>query len=321
MTRFRRMLFVDEPDVDQRAGIARAAALAANNQAELTVLHVAEEPRLGIFADLINANQNQVHKKLEALAVERIDAEWHDVSQPFTRKVRFGTGFIEVIREVLEGDYDLVLKVAGDRRFLAPLAAGMDRHLVRKCPSPVWLMRAHEETDYRQVVAAVDFDPWHGTDGEGELNRRILDMAAAIALSESAELTIVHAWTPISDRMISVFASDMSQADMSRNLERERQARERDLRDLGEALRARIGEEGYGFIAPTFRLLQGEPAESIAAAVRGVEADLVVMGTVSRTGIPGLIIGNTAETILGSLTSAVLAVKPDDFETPVIADR
>jgi len=41
------------------------------------------------------------------------------------------------------------------------------------------------------------------------------------------------------------------------------------------------------------------------------------MGTVSRTGIPGLLIGNTAEVILNNLECSVLAVKPADFATPV----
>ena len=48
-----------------------------------------------------------------------------------------------------------------------------------------------------------------------------------------------------------------------------------------------------------------------------LQADLIVMGTVARTGIPGLFIGNTAETILGRVECSVLAVKPPGFVTPV----
>ena len=44
------------------------------------------------------------------------------------------------------------------------------------------------------------------------------------------------------------------------------------------------------------------------------------MGTVSRTGIAGLIIGNTAETILRSVRCSVLAVKPEGFVSPVSID-
>lgn len=311
------ILFVDEPDADQSAAIARAVALADNNQADLTVLHVSEEPSFGIFADLIGKDTKVVHEQLKKLAMERLEAEWDDVSRQVARKVRIGNQFVEVIRETLEGKYDLVMKVAGSRHFLAPLAAGRDRHLIRKCPCPVWLMKGAETSNYQNIVAAVDFDPWHEVEDEGRLNQQILDLAAATALSESAALTLVHAWTPISDKMISVFASDLPPEQVTRNLERERRDREQQLRALGEALRHRIGDEGYEYISPRFHLLQGDPGDRIPAAARQLDADLVVMGTLSRTGIAGLIIGNTAETILGSLDCAVLAVKPEGFETPI----
>jgi universal stress protein E len=43
----------------------------------------------------------------------------------------------------------------------------------------------------------------------------------------------------------------------------------------------------------------------------------VVMGTVARTGVPGFIMGNTAETILSQIDCSVLAIKPPGFTTPV----
>jgi nucleotide-binding universal stress UspA family protein len=41
------------------------------------------------------------------------------------------------------------------------------------------------------------------------------------------------------------------------------------------------------------------------------------MGTIGRVGIPGLIIGNTAEDVLRETRTPVLAVKPSDFVSPV----
>ena len=65
---------------------------------------------------------------------------------------------------------------------------------------------------------------------------------------------------------------------------------------------------------------QGAPGQAIPALVRELDADLVVMGTVARTGIPGLIIGNTAEAVLSQLRCSVLAIKPSAFVSPVIDD-
>ena len=43
----------------------------------------------------------------------------------------------------------------------------------------------------------------------------------------------------------------------------------------------------------------------------------IMMGTVGRTGIPGFIMGNTAETVLNRIDCSVLAIKPEGFVTPV----
>jgi len=44
----------------------------------------------------------------------------------------------------------------------------------------------------------------------------------------------------------------------------------------------------------------------------------VVMGTVARVGIPGFIIGNTAESILYRLNQSVFAIKPQGYVSPVL---
>ena len=48
-----------------------------------------------------------------------------------------------------------------------------------------------------------------------------------------------------------------------------------------------------------------------------MDADVIVVGTVGRTGIAGLLIGNTAESIFSQVESPVLAIKPEGFQTPV----
>jgi nucleotide-binding universal stress UspA family protein len=62
---------------------------------------------------------------------------------------------------------------------------------------------------------------------------------------------------------------------------------------------------------------QGDPEDVIPDFVVAEGIDLIVMGTVARTGIAGLLIGNTAERLLRRLPCSVLAVKPDGFRSPV----
>jgi universal stress protein E len=45
--------------------------------------------------------------------------------------------------------------------------------------------------------------------------------------------------------------------------------------------------------------------------------DLLIMGTIGRSGIPGVVTGNTAERMLPLVQCSLLAIKPDDFVCPV----
>jgi nucleotide-binding universal stress UspA family protein len=51
------------------------------------------------------------------------------------------------------------------------------------------------------------------------------------------------------------------------------------------------------------------------------DIDLLVMGTVCRTGIAGFLIGNTAEEVLNQVDCSVLTRKPVGFVTPVTLDE
>jgi nucleotide-binding universal stress UspA family protein len=67
-------------------------------------------------------------------------------------------------------------------------------------------------------------------------------------------------------------------------------------------------------------VLQGWADEVISEFAEQHQIDLLVMGTVCRAGIPGFLIGNTAEKILHRINCSVLALKPDGFISPVQLD-
>ena len=63
--------------------------------------------------------------------------------------------------------------------------------------------------------------------------------------------------------------------------------------------------------------MKGAARKVVPTLARQIETDLIIMGTVARTGIPGFIMGNTAEEILNQIDCSVLAVKPPGFATPI----
>ena len=70
-------------------------------------------------------------------------------------------------------------------------------------------------------------------------------------------------------------------------------------------------------LKPHLHLIEGDPVERIPDLVMEQGIDLLVMGTVCRTGLAGFFIGNTAEKVLSEVNCSVLTVKPKGFVTPV----
>jgi len=42
------------------------------------------------------------------------------------------------------------------------------------------------------------------------------------------------------------------------------------------------------------------------------------MGTIGRSGVKGVLLGNTAEKVLDASRQSILAVKPDGFVSPIL---
>jgi nucleotide-binding universal stress UspA family protein len=299
-----------------------AVALAETNQASLTVMAVVPRVIAGIgmpeggpiSANLQTAIVNNQSRNLEACVRpyrQRIEIE---------TQVLIGTHFLEVIREVLRNRRDLVIKSPEQQEWLDRVFGSDDMHLLRKCPCPVWLVRPRPEKGYRRILAAVDLDD-DGLPKEVQssqvLNRQILEMASSLALAESAELHIVYAWEAIGESLMRhgpfLMTSDEQVDTYVERIRRHLSAR---LDSTMADMKASMGE-AMDFLHPQTHLVKGWARKEIPALARHLEIDLVVMGTVARTGMPGFIMGNTAETILNQLDCSVLAIKPPGFVTPV----
>ena len=83
-----------------------------------------------------------------------------------------------------------------------------------------------------------------------------------------------------------------------------------------EELESLLASAGIASSSIRTELVRGVPQDVIPAYVAAHAIDLVVMGTLARTGVPGLIIGNTAERVLHRLKGSVLAIKPPGFRAP-----
>ncbi len=323
MKRFNNILFVFESSVDSRMALERAVTLAANNQAQLTLVEVVDEMPVAIGAgsDCLSAAALQ-----EAMVEERrerlkclLGAIRKDID--VNTRVLVGTAFLVIIREVLQGQRDLLIKPARSGGALERIFGSNDMHLLRKCPCPVWLIKPTEAKPYRRILAAVDSGEEYDRDKKNSLNRQVLEMAASLSHSEFCELHVVHVWRAYGESVLRSGLVQVSEAKLSAYLEDVQRQHHQWLNALMDDLTSWVGEDVIGYLNPRQHLLQGDAKDEIQRLADELQADLIVMGTLARAGIPGFIMGNTAEAILNHIDCSVLAVKPGGFVTPVTLEE
>jgi universal stress protein E len=326
MQRFKKILFVAGGPDGGAAALERAVSLARNNQAQLMAIDVVRQTpsdlRTLIDAAVTAPENLQQQLVLDSSArLEALVAPYRDAGLEIETKVQCGTPSLEITQEVLRSGHDLVIKTAEDSRGLKRMLFGStDRQLLRNCPCPVWVHKAGTASRYRRILAAID--PGASTDMPPDaqpeertrlaLSQLILQLAVSLAESEGGELHVLHVWSLFSEQFLRT-AMGTSPEEVDRAVKQV----EREHRRRLDALLAPFQAQHD---VSRIHVIKGDPGDVIPELAEREGIDLIVMGTVCRTGIAGFLIGNTAERVLNQIDAAVLTVKPEGFVTPVRLD-
>ncbi|MEM7022890.1 MAG: universal stress protein [Pseudomonadota bacterium] len=312
MKRFKNILYVLDNDLEASHSLERAVRLAATNGAELTVAYCVQGmPRdAGTTADTPDEEPWWLLRSEWSGQLERMVAPFRAEGTPITTTVLGGIPFLEIIRRVHAHGHDMLIKPAqaiGGIRNL--LFGSTDLHLMRKCPCPVWIHKVPNEPSYDGILAAVDVSS--EDEQQQRLNRLIMDLASSLAVSEGSPLHVVHAWSVPGESAARGRAFiRMAKEQVERLVARERERRRGAFLPLIGEYRNRVPELQD-------HLLKGQTQFVVPEFARTYEIDLIVMGTIGRTGLPGMLMGNTAEDTLRQVDCAVLTVKPEGFVSPV----
>ena len=161
--------------------------------------------------------------------------------------------------------------------------------LLRLAPGTVWLVKPREDdNDSTDIIAA--------TDG-GSVGADVIVTAVNLAKSLDARLHIVHA---IEGGTATPEVLQQAEAVVQQQLA------STDYRTLPFGVKVHIKS--------------GSSDQCILDAVKEVNADLVVLGTSSKTGVSGLLPGSTVERLLPELSCSVMAIKPEGFRSMLPAD-
>lgn len=309
MQRFTKLLVAIAPEVQEHPALRRAVQVAQSNQAELDILAVMEAAPP--FVDRlmqrlhIDATRGDSKRELEKRLEDHV-ASLKAADLKVNIHVATGTLFLEIIRTVIRHRHDLVVKtVEPERGWKQMFLGSTDMHLLRKCPSALWLIQPTEPARYRRILVAID--PDMEDQGKRELATRLLHMGTSLAQSEGAELLIVHAWTPFAERKVK---DHLNAAEFSSYLRSSRQENNAKLQTF-------LSTVGVDIPSHRVHLAKGKASVVIPRLAKRHAVDMVVMGTIGRSGILGLVIGNTAERLLNRLACSILTIKPSGFVSPV----
>jgi len=297
MKRFKNILVVLNDVAGDDETLAQAVALAQKNNAVLTIAAVIEDVKAS--SEYTTEREEHLFRLASSLAQDNVSI--HTV-------VLNGTPFLEIIRQVMRNDHDMVMMTAeGDVGYAQLFFGSTSLHLIRKCPCPVWLTKPEAHNDYARIMAAVDLD----CDGssESELNITIMDLATSLARLNDAKLYIAHAWE-VSGKDRDTLKSEITDEIENWILHTHEMNRRRKL----DLLLDRYELEDVNHVV---HLMRGAPEYVLPQLADTSQIDLIVMGTIGRSGIPGFFIGNSAELMLRQVQCSVLAVKPENFVTPV----
>jgi nucleotide-binding universal stress UspA family protein len=281
-----------------KPALGRAAAFARPLAAEVHLLHVSEPPFFvpppheqslnspfdrATIAGMIEAQNREAIGEL----VGEASAHGIVVSRASVVAGHPSRTIVDVARRER---YDLVvLGTHGRTGFSRAILGSVSERVVRYAPCPVLTVRggapARQALPTR-ILVPVDYS---------ESSMAALSYATFLARSFHASLEVVHVWERPGYVRNDVLVQEPD-AERRTLVELIHRAAERQMTDFLEAFR--VAQGGSEVDLPKHRLLSGEPVSSLLAELERGQHDLVVVGTLGRTGFAHLLLGSVAERVV-----------------------
>lgn len=307
---FRRILVATDFSPASRSALSQALQLADKTGAKVTLAHTLPNLRKLVESasyegrvDFLYGEGSEFYREVREDSdrkMRQIVADVNAQDRNIEILTLLGTPYLEITHAVQRDKCDLV--VTGTRGLSSWqnfLVGSTANRLIQKCPASVWIVKGTHKSLPKSILAATDFS---------EASRKSVLEALSIAKAAGAELHLVsvidsyEASTGILSRMPD--GDSVQQALMA--------AATSQFDKFVESLK--LTPDQY-----QRHLCLGVPAEEIVRLAAELKVELVAMSTVGRSGIKGVLLGNTAERVLASCDCSILTTKSADFVSPIMA--
>jgi universal stress protein E len=304
-----RVLVVVDPTASFQPSVERAAWLArhAPTYVELFISdyapHLADPRSHGVAVTEARAALLDRHRR----RLEQLAAPLRSERLPVETDTRWDYPLHDsIVRKAHDIGADLIIKDTHYHSVLQrSIFSNTDWSLIRNCGSTLWLVKPRSPGQKPCFVAAVD--PLHERDKPADLDNRILAIANRLAHTLGGEVHAFHAFDVAAAIAVSTDSMTMPIA--------------LPISELADAMRAAHTEaveklcKAHGVASARTHIHQGGTRQLLLALTEQLRADCLVLGAISRSGLKGLFLGNTAEDVLDRLPCDLVIVKPAGFES------
>lgn len=276
-----------------RIALHEAVRLAQRHHAKLTLFHAIDDLLLQ-YNHLMTLSPPELEAAIHAEAKKDIDALLQKVGGSVIYEVHICSGkpYKELLAFCQKDDVSLlVIGKTGASALERILLGSTAERLLRHADVPVLLVRPDKEPGFQKILVPVDFS---------ELSQMALKEAFALAIYEGASLEVLHI-VEFGTLPLPAGVGAFEEA-LNLPLVMQDQAREEMARF--------IADFDFGDIHVHTHLTVGAPDQEITRYAEENSCDLIVMGSVGRTGLQGFLLGNTADRVSRRAQCSLLTLKP-----------
>lgn len=314
MNNIKKILFYVDAELDAallETAIKSSEFLGSN----LTVVAVIKPAKSHVLLNRKNFDLEKIEHQLKEDLQFQLDKALTNISSDnieIDSRILVGDSVAAITKVVIDEGFDLLVKArVEDESAMKRWFGSLDRQFMRTCPTSVAIGRPRFFKGVRKVVAALDYDA--DDEIKMHLNNKILDMAMVGAGGESQNVSVVHAWSLYGYSMLAYGRCKIPKEELQQALDSELEMRRTWIENRLSTYRDTLDSHLSSSFQPEIKLVQGKVEMVIPQVVKEFEAELLCLGTVSRSGIQGGFIGNTSEEILDKVGCTVIVLKPEDF--------
>ncbi|MDP2561542.1 universal stress protein UspE [Psychrobium sp. 1_MG-2023] len=308
MMEYKNILVMVDPSKQEQPSLARAAFLARSYGAKISlflcIYDLSYEMTSMLSQDEREAMRSGVVEQQRQWLLE-LAAQYDDLTIETTVSW-FNRPFEAAIKHVQQHQIDLLVKSTHKHdKLKSVIFTPTDWHLLRKSPCDVLLVKEHDWPEDGQIVTAIN------AVSEDEdhiyLNQKVMQHATDLGKVINGNVKVVNSFpgTPVN---IAIEIPEFNTQEYNSSVYKHHlQATEQLAQQYDLATSCCIIKEGLA-------------EDVIPEVAKELDAELVIIGTIGRTGLSAAFIGNTAEHIIDQIDCDLLAIKPDGFVSPVQSD-